>query len=382
MRISIISPRYTLTGVAQAQVRFAAALVSRGHDVELVFGCLDPAHLPAGKREAPAIPGAKVLIWNCDRVLGMFAPVCRYLRQRRPDIVFSAEDHLNDVVLLAAKATGSTAMISGSSHVLPVDAEGHDGPYSNRRFTGKWIFKQLTRALMWRADAMTCVSEDLVEEYRKLFGRCPHVCVTNVVIDTESRRKATEPVDHPWFAGGGVPVVIGAGTLTQRKGFVDLIRAVRHLADRGRDVRLVILGEGPMRQELAALVQDLGIQDRVWLAGRVENPFKYYAKAHVFVLSSYAEGLGMVLVEAMMAGCVPVATTCRTGPREILRDGRYGYLVPVHDPAAMATGIENALDSPISAASLAEAVAPYEADAVVDRHFEVLGLPQHEPAGQ
>jgi glycosyltransferase involved in cell wall biosynthesis len=90
----------------------------------------------------------------------------------------------------------------------------------------------------------------------------------------------------------------------------------------------------------------------------------------------------MVLVEGMMCGCVPVATDCPTGPREILQDGKYGYLVPMHDPAAMATGIEMALDRPIPPEQLAEAVKSYEGEAVVRRHFETLGLSDASRPGE
>jgi len=231
---------------------------------------------------------------------------------------------------------------------------------------------------MRRADAMTCVSEDMVAEYRKLFKNSPHVCVHNIIVDKPSLERMAEPVDHEWFAGAGVPVISSAGTLTKRKGFNDLIHALRELHDRGRTVRLAIFGEGPMREELESLVRRLRLEEAVWFAGRVENPLKYFARSRVSVLASYSEGLPNVLVEAMMCGCTPVATDCPTGPREVLRDGKYGYLVPMHDPVAMADGIEKALDRPISPELLAEAIQSFKPDAVIDRHFEILGVSGRE----
>ena len=136
----------------------------------------------------------------------------------------------------------------------------------------------------------------------------------------------------------------------------------------------MILGDGPLRSELEALIIELGLDDVVSLLGYVENPLKYFARADVFVLSSHVEGLPNVLVEAMMCGCTPVSTDCPTGPREVLQDGKYGYLVPQRDPVALAAGIEQALDRPIPKELLAEAVRPFEEGAVLSRHFEVLGL--------
>ncbi|MDP8912654.1 MAG: glycosyltransferase [Pseudomonadota bacterium] len=373
MKISVITARYSFTGVALAQTRLARALAERGHHVDMIFGCLDDG-LPAEARKLPSVPGVAVVDWGVGRVRQMFVAMCRYLRTAKPDVIFSAEDHLNHMILLAAIVTRSRAKISGSSRVLPVDAFGHDGPYSNRRFSRKWIFKQLAKCLMWRADALTCVSEDMVGEYRKLFKNAPHVCVHNIIVDEASKLRMAEPVDHEWFVKKDVPIVAAAGTLTTRKGFVDLVRAVGRLKDRGREVRLAIFGEGAMRQELESLVDQLGLTGSVWLPGRVDNPLKYFARSDVSVLSSYSEGLPNVLVEAMMCGCTPIATDCPTGPREVLQDGRYGYLVPMHDPDAMAEAIDLALAKPIPAETLAEAVRRFEVETVLDQHFRLLRI--------
>ena len=182
-----------------------------------------------------------------------------------------------------------------------------------------------------------------------------------------------EPLEHEWFLRKDCPVLVAAGRLAPWKGFVDLIHAMKELSQR-RHARLLILGDGPQRAELEALIIELGLTDVVRLQGYVENPLKFFARADVFVLSSHVEGLPNVLVEAMMCGCTPVSTDCPTGPREVLQDGEYGYLVPMRDPVALAAGIEQALDSPIPRNHLADAVQPFEEGAVLKRHFEILGL--------
>jgi glycosyltransferase involved in cell wall biosynthesis len=231
----------------------------------------------------------------------------------------------------------------------------------------------MMRAVMWRADALTCVSQDMVDQYRTVFDSAPHVCVYNIVDDSSSRRRLQEPVDDPWFLGNDCPVLVAAGRLAPWKGFSDLIQAIKVLSATRR-VKLLILGDGPLRAELQSQIQALGLQDVVRLKGYVDNPLSYFAQAGVFVLSSHVEGLPNVLVEAMMCGCTPVATDCPTGPREVLQEGRFGYLVPVRDPIALAAGIAQALDAPISRQLLDAAIVPFEEAAVIARHFEVLGL--------
>ena len=363
MKICVILPRYAITGVPLAQARFARALATRGHNVELLIGYIDDEYA------APSVEGVKVTVWRLPTVRKMLLPLMRYLYTVKPDIVFSAEDHLNTMVLLAAVLSGSNVKISGSSRVTPFDT------YSSTVFTKRWVLKQLARALMWRADVLTCVSQDMVAQYRQVFSAPPHVCVYNIVDDRASRLRLLEPVAHPWVNDKSIPLIVGAGRLAPWKGFVDLINAVSVIST-NRRVRLLILGDGPLKMDLQKLVEKLGLQESIQLVGYVHNPLKYFAHADVFALSSLVEGMPNVLVEAMMCGCTPVSTDCPTGPRELLQGGKYGYLVPVGDPQALAAGIEQALTSPISPATLAEAVAPFEESIVINRHFELLGICQ------
>jgi glycosyltransferase involved in cell wall biosynthesis len=199
------------------------------------------------------------------------------------------------------------------------------------------------------------------------------MCVYSIVDTPAAHARIAEPVDHPWFNDHDMPTLVAAGQLGPWKGFTDLIAAV-HIVMQKQPVRLVIFGEGAQRDTLQAQIDALGMQDSIRLEGHVTNPLKYFARADVFVLSSHFEGMPNVLIEAMMAGCTPVATDCPTGPREILESGRYGYLVPVKDPIALAAGIENALSKPIDPRVLEEALKPFQEDTVLAEHFRLLGI--------
>ncbi len=361
MKIAVVTPRFALSGVPLAQVRFARALARRGHSVKLIVGFVDPDY------ELPRTTDIEIEVWGLPKVRSMLIPLIGYMRDEHPDIIFSAEDHLNTVVLIAALFTRTRAKISGSSRVTPFDT------YSKTPFTKRWFLKHLNQLVLLRADVLTCVSKDMVSQYKSIFRNPPHVCVYNIVDDSNSRARMHETVEHPWLTEKSYPVLIAAGRLAPWKGFGDLIQAMSLLV-RKRSVRLLILGDGPQRAELQLRIDAEGIRDNVELVGYVENPLKYFSRADVFVLSSLVEGLPNVLVEAMMCGCTPVATDCPTGPREVLQGGLYGYLVPVGDPDAMAAAIESALDNPIPPNFLAQAVLPFEENRIIDNHFRLLGL--------
>jgi glycosyltransferase involved in cell wall biosynthesis len=362
LRICVVTPRFTISGVPLAQLRFARALAQAGHQVDLVVGYVPESY------SMPAVEDVRVIVLDRPKVRSLVMPLWRYLRRERPDVVFAAEDHLTALVLFTALIARSRAKISGSSRVTPFDT------YSAKRSPKNWVLKQVMRLFMRRADALTCVSKDMVEQYRQVFHNAPHVCVYNIVDDPASRERMREPVDDLWFVAKDRPVVVAAGMLAHWKGFEDLIDAFALLRDRGRDVRLVILGEGPDRAKLEAQIARLRLDDRVRLPGHTPNPLKFFAHADVFALSSRVEGMPNVLVEAMMCGCTVVAADCPTGPRELLDGGRYGYLVPPRDPVAMADGIEAALERPIAPEITAQAITPFHRKAVLDRHFAILGL--------
>jgi len=361
LKILVVTPRYAISGVPLAQARFAAALAERGHDVTFMVGNCD------ADLTVPAAPGVTTLVLGAGQVRGTIGPLVRHLRRAQPEVVFSAEDHLNCTVLAAALLAGSKARISGSSRVTPFDT------YSSKPFTKRWVLKQAMRTLAPRAQALTCVSQDMVAQYRTLFPRMGHVCVYNIVDSPAARARMGESVDDPWFADGLPPPIVAAGSLAPWKGFADLIRAMPKVPE----ARLLILGEGSERPALEALVAQLGLGERVRLPGRVDNPLRYFARARVSALSSHVEGMPNVLVEAMMCGCTPVATDCPTGPRELLQGGRYGYLAKVGDPESIAAALREALARPIAPELLAEAVEPFEQTCVIRRHFELLGLAEH-----
>lgn len=361
MKVCVVTPLFALSGVPLAQLKFARALAAAGHDVDLIIGHINHGYI------LPELSGINVMVWDVSRVIQMLIPMARYLKKNRPDAVFSAEDHLNGIVLLAALISRSKAKISGSSRVTPFDT------YSSIPFTKRWVLKLFMRAMMPRANALTCVSKDMVDQYRQVFRSPPHTCIYNIVDDGDSKRKMSEPLVDEWFLSENEPMLVAAGRLAPWKGFPDLILAMKEVV-KSRSAKLAILGDGPMREELQALIDELGLSDVVKLYGYVENPLKYFCQADVFVLSSYVEGLPNVLVEAMMCGCTPVSTDCPTGPREVLHDGKYGYLVPVKAPSALAEGIVKALDAPLSPSLLQEAIGPFAEREVIKKHFDVLGL--------
>jgi CDP-glycerol glycerophosphotransferase len=119
---------------------------------------------------------------------------------------------------------------------------------------------------------------------------------------------------------------ITMGRLSPEKGQDNLIKAFGRFHKDFPDSKLYILGEGPLRKDLEQLISELGLEDSVYLAGQVENPFAIMKKCDCFVLSSHYEGQPMVLLEAMTHGMKIIATDI-VANRTVLEDNRFGLLV-------------------------------------------------------
>jgi glycosyltransferase involved in cell wall biosynthesis len=166
------------------------------------------------------------------------------------------------------------------------------------------------------------------------------------------------------------------GRLIERKGAEYAIRAVADLRRQGRAVRLTVIGDGPERTKLVALIEELGLRDAVDLAGALPHDAiaDHYRTASILLMPAVTdwkgeqEGFGMVLVEAM-ASDLPVVATRSGGIPDVVTDGVTGLLVPERDAAALAAAAARLLDDPGLAARLSAA-----AQADLDRRFSPAGL--------
>lgn len=142
-------------------------------------------------------------------------------------------------------------------------------------------------------------------------------------------------------------VIMTAGRLHQEKGQQVLLRAVDELIHRRhRSLSLIIFGQGEAEVELRNYIHAHGLETFVLLPGFVTEPRDYYTQGSLFVLPSFFEGMPNALIEAIVAGLPALATTCPSGPKEILDHGRCGTLVEPGDWLGLANAIEDAMDHP------------------------------------
>ena len=139
--------------------------------------------------------------------------------------------------------------------------------------------------------------------------------------------------------------LLAVGRLAEQKGFDLLLEAFAQITTTFPEWDLVIVGEGPMRESLQAQLEKNGLQNRVCLVGAVGNMAHWYEACDIYVMSSRFEGFGNTLVEAMAHGLAVVSFDCETGPRDIIRNGVDGLLVPNGDVPALINSLSQLMDN-------------------------------------
>lgn len=312
----------------------ALALRSEGMYVDLVVQWATQEQIDA----LPSGVGCEVL----DRHAYFAVPRLRsYLYRQQPTTLLSIGSYLGPAAVLAKMTCRWNGLLVLNEGSMVTNAAGLDNMGKLRHR----YLPRLVRALYPYADAVVGCSEAVRRDLQTAVlsgSRTVVRTIRNWVDDDRVRRLAVEPVDPPFERGevGSAPLFLNVGRLYPQKDQELLVRAfARFRATHGCGT-LLIIGGGPLRADLEALVARLGLGECVRLLGEVANPYPYFRLADAFVLSSRHEGLPLVLVEAMILGCPIIATDSAGGVGELLADGRAGLLVPVGDEVAFTKGME------------------------------------------
>lgn len=349
-------------GAERVFVLMANELASRGHDVTLLVWNADGPNA-AYRSEAVRLIDLGIPIhdggFGKPATLSGLWRTARLLRQLRPEIVYSAPEFANLIMALALILVASRARFFPSYHAA-ASLESND--------LGARIAIVLSTLVAWRATKAIAVSAGVGRDIAARGFPSSKVAVVHNPLPPMSGNQSLPQSWHAELAAlGDGPVIATAGRMVAVKDHRTLLRAFAAFSAR-RPARLVIFGDGPLDADLRAYAEALGIARGVVFAGYVNDPAACYAAADLFVLSSTSEGFGNVLIEALAAGVPVVSTDAPHGPREILADGRFGILVPVGNPGALALAMATTLDQPIAKEVLKARAEDFSIERIGDKY--------------
>lgn len=339
MRITLVISSLAPGGAERAMALLANYLAARGHSVHLItldaqrpdFYTLDPRV----ERETLDLQDASATLSRAVRNnLLRIKELRKALRRSCPELVISFMDTTNVLTLLATR--GLKVKVIVAERTNPMQYE----------IPRQWV--KLRRWLYPRADAVVTLTERVADWVREFVPRNLVHIIPNSIPPAQAAEGNEEfplPCGH---------IVAAMGRLIPVKGYDMLLPAFARCAAKHPDWTLLILGDGAERANLTALARELGVSERVLMPGTIQNPMPVLRRADFFVMSSRFEGMPMAVLEALACGLPVVSFDCPTGPREVIRDGIDGLLVPPENIEALATAMDRLMSDPAERRRLAE----------------------------
>lgn len=340
MRIVLLPSAYApaVGGVEELTARLGRHLLDAGDDIE-VWTIRHPAELSASEE----IGG--IVVRRFDLPLPRLAPgpLARFprdaYRASRPLLEAAAAFRPDVVHVQCFSANGVYAMWLARRLRVPlvVTLQGETVMDDGDIYARSATLRLALRLALRRADAVTGCSRFVLADAERRFGLRPGagLVVPNGVEPEEG--VVPEPLELPFDR-----FVLGLGRVVHKKGFDLLLAAFAQLAERHADLGLVIGGDGAARPQLVRAAAEAGLTGRVAFPGTLARPQVAWAMAaaEAFVLPSRVEPFGIVVLEALRAGC-PVIVSSRGGAKEIVRDGVDGLVADPLEAGALAAAIDD-----------------------------------------
>jgi glycosyltransferase involved in cell wall biosynthesis len=309
---------------------------------------------------------AKLIDLQCVKPIRATYKLFKAIRSERPDAIIAFGMHVGIAAAISALLFGwkCPLLISNQNNMK---AEWGGSNLLNR------VIGPVLSRWVARRHKIVCVSNSLASAtaaYLKV-GLDQIVTIRNPVsigMDPEN----PEDFLHPWLKEKSIPTLVAVGRLEYQKGFDTLIEALS-IVRKTVSARLVIFGDGSLREKLERDVGAFGLSNVIDMPGFTRYPALQMREASAFVLSSRFEGFGLVVVEALLSGARVISTDCDFGPPEILENGRYGFLCRVDDPDGLAETIvrllTEGLDSEIPSSDWRR---QFSAQSVAISHMKVV----------
>ena len=319
-RIAFLLSSLKFGGGERVALNLATALKEEGYLIDFLLMSHE------GEFLAEAQTQFNVIDLRCDRTWKLPFKLWQYMACTRPTALISSFWKLNLCACLA-RAFCPTVRLAVWEH----------SPPSRSQNSPTWLYAISSSVLYRFATCVVAVSTGVAADVRRItFGLGRRVTtIFNPIQPPTGTIVKRPPAERR--------KLIWVGRLDTPKNPGLVLEAFARLP-RGMGYTLDLIGDGALRASLVKRAQALDISERVHFHGFRPDPYEHMSAADVLVLSSDREGLPTVLIEALYVGLDVVSTDCGGGIHDILQDNLYGTIVPVNDPAEMATAIERALD--------------------------------------
>ena len=267
--------------------------------------------------------GIKKIKLNSKRTVLSFFELSKVFKKLKPDIIIPAQMHANVLVLAINKF-----LFNNDLKVVCCERLSKE-KFKNTFFKGKVIIF-LANLLYKNAKKIICNSKDLANEFKKISKKnVVFIYNPTLKLNYQKLSKKFTVKEKPFF-NKNKPILFSLGRLDEVKNQMMLLKAFNEVKKEIR-CNIVLMGEGKTKKKLIEYAKENKFNKNLYIFNFKKNPFPYLLKSDLFILTSNYEGLPNVLIESMSLNKPIISTNCPTGPREILLNGKAGFLVKKND---------------------------------------------------
>ena len=338
-------PPRIIGGISTHVYHLSRALVEKGTPVRVIT--CDFPNAPAeeiidgvsvSRVDSGRVPESNFLLWIYHLNSQMISKTTELFETERFDLIH-AHDWVVGRAAVELKNRLGLPLIS-TIHATEIGRGGSlDGEYRRK-------VRDIERLLVEQSDGIICCSNYMLDHIQYVLGAVKtKIRVIPNGVEASRFNNGRQPQLIPTGVSEDRKTILYVGRIVREKGIFTLLDAFEKLRKQGKDVSLVLVGEGPLKEDLAKEVLRRKLNDRVKLAGFVDEKklVSLYNSSDAFVLPSHYEPFGMVALEAM-ASRVPVVVSDVGGLSEIVEDGITGVKVPASNPSTLAEGILRVLE--------------------------------------
>ena len=342
MKIFFFIPTLEKGGIERSLSRISRKLIDLGWDVTLLTNELSlegksyfENSIKIIRVETP-FENKKSLFFQLLNNFLLFFKFRKIINNHKPKLVLAAKNF--PLAILLKKFSKNNFKL-----ILREAVDPHVAASIQRNYISERIILYIKKMLYPKSDRIIAISRGVKDS---LVGKLAiDSKMINVIYNPAADEKiielSQEIADDYSFKNY---TIVNIGRLTKQKDHLTLLKAFKLVIKKAK-CNLLIIGEGSEKENIENYIRNNDLENYVKLLGYKSNPWKYLSRSNLFVLSSIWEGFGNVIVESMLLGIPVISTRCKSGPAEILDNGKYGKLYDIYDYNKLSELILNEINS-------------------------------------
>ena len=350
-------PNFSFGGVETTNINLSETLIKFGYEVDLITNDYQRVNKSKYFNNIKSLRKSKMLF--------CLLPLIKYINNTKPDLIICSQFYANIIILLACLISGYKNKIILCERV-PV--------FENLKkisLIKKNVIKFLIKRLYKKADKIVCNSYGTKNDLNKIIDVSNSVVIYNPVLG-DSMLSQSKSTVKDFIFDKRTKYLITVSRIAEERNIIELINIFNLLPNK-KNIKLLIIGDGPLLDECKSKVKQLNLENKIHFLGYKSNPYKYLSKSHVYLSTAKWEGMGNSIIEALFFGLYIIAYDSPGGVSEMLKDGKFGSLIPYGDKQKFVSDlIDNLNNSNLKNQDINEHLELFKPNNVTKKYIDLI----------